>query len=159
METISSIAGLLSFCGISSMRMFALVLMAIFAFFGWVLSRPLKMIAMKRRAHWDAVGKEGMLRSVRNRAITIFALGVFLSVVPVFGYLVTVVALNLFVFGVIALYEKSSYRILVKIVMRFIKLTIFLFVILFSSIPFMGILLLLPYVVSYLMRIRKIRDS
>ena len=50
METISSIAGLLSFCGISSMRMFALVLMAIFAFFGWVLSRPLKLIAMKRRA-------------------------------------------------------------------------------------------------------------
>ena len=100
-----------------------------------------------------------MLRSVRNRAITIFALGVFLSVVPVFGYLVTVVALNLFVFGVIALYEKSSYRILVKIVMRFIKLTIFLFAILFSSIPFMGILLLLTYVVSYLMRIRKIRDS
>ena len=96
---------------------------------------------------------------MRNRAIAIFALGVLLNVVPVFGYLVTVVALNLFVFGVIALYEKSSYRILVKIVMRFIKLTIFLFAILFSSIPFMGILLLLPYVVSYLMRIRKIRDS
>jgi hypothetical protein len=137
----------------------ALVLMAVLAFLGWTFSRPLKMIAMKRRAHWDAVGKEGMLRAVRNRAIAIFALGVFLSVVPVFGYLVTVVALNLFVFGVIALYEKSSYRILVKIVMRFIKLTIFLFAILFSSIPFMGIVLLVPYMVSYMMRVRKIKTD
>jgi len=99
-----------------------------------------------------------MLRAVRNRAIAIFALGVFLSVVPVFGYLVTVVALNLFVFGVIALYEKSSYRILVKIVMRFIKLTIFLFAILFSSIPFMGVVLLVPYMVSYIMRVRNIKN-
>ncbi len=137
----------------------ALVLMVVLAFLGWTFSRPLKMIAMKRRAHWDAVGKEGMLRTVRNRAIAIFALGVLLSVVPVFGYLVTVVALNLFVFGVIALYEKSSYRILVKIVMRFIKLTIFLFAILFSSIPFMGIVLLVPYMVSYMMRVRKIKTD
>ena len=136
----------------------ALVLMVVFAFVGWALSRPLKMIAMKRRAHWDAVGKEGMLRSVRNRAIAIFALGVVLSVVPVFGYLVTIVALNLFVFGVLALYEKSSYRILVKLVMRFIKLTIFLFAILFSSIPFMGVVLLVPYMVSYMMRVRKIKN-
>lgn len=137
----------------------ALLLMVVFALFGWMLSVPLKMIAKKRRAHWDSVGKAGMLKAVRFRAIAIFILGVFLSVVPVFGYLVTVIALNLFVFGVIALYEKPAYRILVKIVMRFIKLTLFLVALLFSSIPFMGVLLLLPYLVSYLMRVNSIKGG
>ena len=136
----------------------ALMLMMIFALFGWLLSRPLKTIAMKRRAYWDAIGRDGMLKAVRNRALAIFAIGVFLSAIPVFGYLVTVVALNLFVFGVIALYEKSSYRRLVKIIMRFIKLTLFLVSILFSGIPFMGVLLLLPYMVSYLMRVSKLKN-
>ncbi|MBR4652473.1 MAG: hypothetical protein IKO72_03865 [Kiritimatiellae bacterium] len=137
----------------------ALLLMVVIAIFGWLLSRPLKMIAAKRRAYWDALGKDGMLKAVQNRAIVIFVLGVFLSAIPVLGYLVTVVALNLLVFGVIVLYEKPSHRILAKLIMRFIKLTIFLFAIVFSGIPFMGILLLLPFVVSYLMRIRKIRNS
>ncbi len=137
----------------------ALMLMVFLAFFGWLLSRPLKAIAEKRRAHWDAVGKNGMLEAVRARALVIFALGVVLSAIPVFGYLVTVVALNLLVFGVIALYEKPSSRILAKIVMRFIKLTLFLVAIVFSGIPFMGILLLLPYVVSYVMRVNKIKNG
>ena len=109
--------------------------------------------------YWDAQGKAGMLKAVRIRAVAIFILGVFLSAIPVMGYLVTVVSLNLFVFGVISLYEKASRRILAKLVMRFIKLTIFLVSIVFSGIPFMGILLLLPYVVSYLIRTRKIRDG
>ena len=137
----------------------ALVLMVVFAFFGWLLSRPLRKMAEKRRAHWDAVGKDGMLKAVRNRAIVIFGLGAILSAIPVFGYVVTVVALNLLVFGVLALYEKSSFQILVKIVIRFIKLTLFLVAIVFSGIPFMGILLLLPYVASYVMRVRKIKNG
>ena len=137
----------------------ALLLMVFFAILGWLFSIPLKKIAEKRRAHWDAVGKEGMLKAVRTRALVIFGMGVFLSTIPVMGYLVTVVALNLFVFGVIALYEKPAYRILVKLVMRFIKLTIFLFAILFSSIPFMGIVLLIPYMVSYMMRVRKLKNE
>lgn len=137
----------------------ALLLMVVFAIFGWILSIPLKMIAEKRRAHWDSVGKDGMLKAVQNRAIVIFILGVCLSVIPVFGYLVTVIALNLFVFGVIALYEKPAHRILVKIVMRFIKLTLFLVAVLFSSIPFMGVLLLLPYLVSYLMRVNNVKHG
>ena len=134
----------------------ALVLMAIFAGFGWLLSRPLKEIAEKRRAHWDAMGKVRMLKTVRMRAVVIFGLGVLLSAVPVFGYLATVIALNLFVFSVIALYESRSRRIVFRLVMRFVKLTIFLIAILFSSIPFMGIILLLPYVMSFLIRTKKI---
>ena len=135
----------------------ALMLMVIFAVFGWLLSRPLKMMAMKRRAYWDAMGRDGMLKAVRMRAVVIFALGVFLSAIPVFGYLVTVIALNLLVFGVISLYEKAACRILVKIIMRFIKLTLFLVAIVFSSIPFMGVLLLLPYLVSFLIRIQHLK--
>lgn len=135
----------------------ALLLLAVFAVFGWLLSRPLKAIAEKRRAHWNALGKVRMLRAVRVRAVVIFCLGALLSVIPVFGYLITVLALNLFVFSVIALYESRSRRIFFRFVVRFVKLTIFLVAVLFSSIPFMGIILLLPYVVSFLIRTRKIR--
>ncbi len=137
----------------------ALLLMIVFALFGWLLSRPLKKIAARRRAYWDAVGKDGMLKAVHDRAVVIFVLGVFLSAVPIFGYLVTVVALHFLVFGVIDLYEKPSHRIVAKIVMRFVKLTIFLVAIVFSGIPFMGILLLVPYFVSYLMRTGKIKNG
>ena len=137
----------------------ALLLMVIFAVLGWALSIPLKKLAAKRRAHWDAVGMEGMLKAVRNRAIVIFVLGVFLSTIPVFGYLATVISLNILVFGVISLYEKSAYRIFVRLVMRFIKLTLFLFSLVFSGIPFMGVLLLLPYLVSYFMRVHRLKKS
>ena len=136
----------------------ALVLMVFFAILGWVFSIPLKKIVEKRRAHWDAVGREGMLKIVRTRALVIFVLGVFLSAIPVFGYFVTVIALNLLVFSVIALYEKTAYRMLVKIIMRFMKLTLFLIAIVFSSVPFMGVLLLLPYLVSFVMRVHKIKN-
>lgn len=134
----------------------ALLLMAILAGFGWLLSRPLKKLAENRRAHWNAVGKAGMLKIVRVRAVVIFGLGVVLSAIPVLGYLATVVALNLLVFSVLALYEGRSQRIVFRLVARFVKLTVFLVAILFSSIPFMGVILLLPHVVSYLIRTRKV---
>ena len=137
----------------------ALLLMAVFAFFGWMLSAPLKKLAEKRRAYWNALGKAGMLKAVRLRAIAIFGIGVLISGIPVLGYVATVVALNLFVFGVLSLYEKKSRRIFMRLVMRFMKLTIFLISLLFSGIPFMGIILLMPYMLSYLIRSHKIKSS
>lgn len=137
----------------------ALLLMLFFAFFGWLFSIPLKKFAETRRAHWDATGKDGMLKAVRTRAIGIFALGILLSAIPVLGYLLTVVALNLFVFGVISMYEKTMHRMLAKIAMRFMKLTLFLVALVFSSVPFMGVLMLIPYLLSYLMRVRKIKNG
>ena len=137
----------------------ALVLLVLFALFGWMLSCPLKRLAAKRRAHWDAAGREGMLREVRIRAIVIFVAGVLVSAVPVVGYLATVIALNLFVFSVLVLYEKRSARILARLVLRFVKLTLLLVALVFSSIPFMGVLLLVPYLVSCLMRMRRIGNG
>ena len=137
----------------------AVLLMVLLAVLGWLLSIPLKKIAAKRRAHWDAVGRDGMLKAVRTRAVVIFVVGAFLSAIPVLGYLATVIALNLLVFGVIALYEKPACRIVAKIAMRFMKLTLFLVALVFSGIPFMGIVLLLPYVVSFVMRVRKVKDA
>ena len=137
----------------------ALLLMAAAAVLGWMLSIPLKKLAAKRRSHWDAVGKAGMLKAVRIRAAVIFGVGVLISWIPVLGYIATVVALNLFVFGVLALYEKPARRIPVKLVMRFMKLTVFLVSLLFSGIPFMGIVLLVPYLISYLIRDRKIGND
>lgn len=133
----------------------ALVLLVLFALFGWMLSRPMKKLAAKRRAHWDAVGREGMLREVRVRAIVIFIAGVLVSAIPVIGYLATVIALNLFVFSVLSLYEKRSTRILVRIVLRFIKLTLLLVAVVFSGVPFLGIVFLVPYWVVYQMRMRR----
>ena len=133
--------------------------MVLFAILGWLFSIPLKRIVEKRRAHWDTVGKDGMLKAVRTRAVVIFVVGVFLSAIPVFGYLVTVIALNLLVFSVIALYEKPAYRMLVKIMMQFVKVTLFLVALVFSGIPFMGIVLLLPYAVSFVLRVRKIKSE
>ncbi|MBE6382978.1 MAG: hypothetical protein E7049_08225 [Lentisphaerae bacterium] len=137
----------------------ALFLMAVFAVVGWMLSIPLKKLTEKRRAYWNAMGKDGMLMTVRNRAIAIFVIGVLISGIPVLGYVATVVALNQFVFGVLALYEKASRRILMRLIMRFMKLTIFLVSILISGIPFMGIILLAPYMLSYLIRSQKIKSS
>lgn len=135
----------------------ALLLMAVFAVFGWMLSIPLKKLAEKRRTYWNALGMVGMLKTVRVRAIVIFGIGVLISGIPVLGYIATVVALNLFVFGVLSLYEKKSRRILMRFIMRFMKLTIFLISLLFSGIPFMGIILLVPYVFSYFIRVQKIK--
>ena len=137
----------------------ALILMVVFAVFGWMLSIPLKKLAEKRRVYWNALGKAGMLKTVRIRAIAIFGIGVLISGIPVLGYVATVVALNLFVFGVLALYEKRSRRIFMGLVMRFMTLTIFLVSLLFSGIPFIAIILLAPYVFSYLIRVQKIKSS
>lgn len=134
----------------------ALALLVALGILGWLFSRPLRKIAEERRAHWDAVGKEGMLKAVRVRAMVIFGLGVLLSAIPVFGYLLTVIALNLLVFSVIALYESRTKRFVLRLFMRFMKLTIFLVSILFSGIPFVGIVLLLPYAISFMIRIKKI---
>ena len=135
----------------------ALILMLLFALLGWAFSRPLKELAQKRRAYWDSVGRDGLLCDVRKRAIAIFVVGGVLSSIPVVGYLVTVIALNLFVFSVLALYEKRSSRFLLKMLLRFLKLLVFLVAIVFSSIPFLGILLLVPYLISYLIREKRIR--
>ena len=137
----------------------ALFLMVVFAALGYLLSRPLKALAQKRKAHWDSLGRERTVKALNIRATVIFVLGALLSFFPVFGYLAAVIALNLFVFGVIALYEKSSTRIIAKILLRFMKLTLFLIALLFSSIPFLGIVLLLPYLASYLIRIAKLKRT
>ena len=56
------------------------------------------------------------------------------------------------------MYEMPAYRILVRVIMRFIKLTLLLVALVFSGIPFMGVLLLLPYMISVLIRTNKIQE-
>lgn len=136
----------------------ALALLVFLGILGWLLSRPLRKISEERRAHWDAVGKAGMLKAVRVRAMVIFGLGVLLSAIPVLGYLATVIALNLLVFSVIALYENRTKQFVFRLLMRFMKLTIFLVSILFSGIPFVGVVLLLPYAISLMIRMKKIEE-
>ena len=135
----------------------ALLLMVTLAVLGFLLSRPLRALARKRRTYWESKGREDMLKEIRLRAIAIFGAGVFLSVVPFFGYLVTVIALNIFVFSVLSLYERSSSRLFVKLAMRFLKLTIALLALVFSGIPFLGIVFLVPYAISYVMRVNRIK--
>ena len=53
----------------------ALLLMLVLAVFGWALSRPLKKIAEKRRAYWDAMGKDGMKKLMMAVAGAVLAFG------------------------------------------------------------------------------------
>ena len=76
--------------------------------------------------------------------------GVFLSAVPIVGFVVAVFALNLMAIGVIQLYEDRFGRIVSRFIFKVVKWTLLLLAIVLSFLPFMGILLLVPYVVRYM---------
>ena len=126
MDAISSIAELLSLCGIASVRMFAPTFL-----FGAICR-------FMPGCSWCPDGVIELAKSCPSFLTSKF---------------------GLFVFGVLAQYEKRSSRIIAKLIMRFIKLTILLVAIVFSSIPFLGIILLLPYLISYLIRAHKVSQQ
>lgn len=126
MDAISSIAELLSLCGIASVRMFAPTFL-----FGAICR-------FMPGCSWCPDGVIELAKSCPSFLTSNF---------------------GLFVFGVLAQYEKRSSRIIAKLIMRFIKLTILLVAIVFSSIPFLGIILLLPYLISYLIRAHKVSQQ
>ena len=76
--------------------------------------------------------------------------GVFLSAVPIVGFVVAVFMLNLMAIGVIQLYEDRSGRIVSRFIFKVVKWTLLLLAIVLSFLPFVGILLLVPYVVRYM---------
>ena len=76
--------------------------------------------------------------------------GVFLSAVPIVGFVVAVFMLNLMAIGVIQLYEDRFGRIVSRFIFKVVKWTLLLLAIVLSFLPFMGIMLLVPYVVRYM---------
>ena len=76
--------------------------------------------------------------------------GVFLSAVPIVGFVVAVFMLNLMAIGVIQLYEDRFGRIVSRFIFKVVKWTLLLLAIVLSFLPFVGILLLVPYVVRYM---------
>ena len=76
--------------------------------------------------------------------------GVFLSAVPLVGFLVAIFMINIMAIGVIQLYEDRFGRIVSHFIFKIVKWTLLLLAIVLSFLPFMGILLLVPYVVRYM---------
>ena len=59
---------------------------------------------------------------------------------------------NFAVLGVLRRYDSLSGRFLVNFVVRVVKWTVLIFAIIFSGIPFVGSLFIIPYVISYWMK-------
>ena len=76
--------------------------------------------------------------------------GVFLSAVPLVGFVVAIFMINSMAIGVIQLYEDRFGRIVSHFIFKIVKWTLLLLAIVLSFLPFMGILLLVPYVVRYM---------
>ena len=69
---------------------------------------------------------------------------------PIVGFVVAVFMLNLMAIGVIQLYEDRFGRIVSRFIFKVVKWTLLLLAIVLSFLPFVGILLLVPYVVRYM---------
>ena len=105
---------------------------------------------------WEqGVTRLDLIRRLDGRMLGITAAGVALSVVPVFGFMVAAVAMNVMAIGVLLRYESRMGRIVGRFVFRVVKWTLLIAAIMLSAIPFMGALLLVPYVVRYLLLRRR----
>ena len=105
---------------------------------------------------WEqGVTRLDLIRRLDGRMLGITAAGVALSVVPVFGFMVAAVAMNVMAIGVLLRYESRMGRIVGRFVVKVVKWTLLLAALLLSTVPFMGALLLVPYVVRYLLLRRR----
>lgn len=100
---------------------------------------------------WEqGVTREELVRSLDIRMGIGVAFGIFSSAIPIVGFVLTVVFLNFCVLRVFRAYESRGARIIGRIIFKFFKWSVLIVGIVFSSIPFIGILFLLPYICSYL---------
>ena len=119
-----------------------------------VFRKAIVHMAERRRRYWEGKSRPEIARMLDIRAAIVFIFGFLISAVPFVGFLLTVLLLNVFVFGVFRLYEKLGTRWLMKFVFRVAKISFFLFLLVFSGMPFAGAAFLLPYLVFYWLRRR-----
>ena len=100
---------------------------------------------------WEqGLTRRDLIGRLDTRVIVATLVGVFLSAVPIVGFVVAVFMLNLMAIGVIQLYEDRFGRIVSRFIFKVVKWTLLLLAIVLSFLPFVGILLLVPYVVRYM---------
>ena len=132
--------------------MAALVLVLVSAAVTWIFGKTLVRLAERRRRHWEGRSRAEIVKTLDLRTAILVGAGFLSSGVPCVGFLMTVLLLNVLVFGVLRLYEKTWEHLVQKIVFRVVKISFFLLMLLFSGIPFAGAAFLLPYLVSYWVR-------
>ena len=102
---------------------------------------------------WDVgYSRSDLIRMLDRRIVMATVAGVLVSGIPVLGFLAIALTFNFAVLGVLRRYDSLSSRFLVNFVVRVVKWTVLIFAIIFSGIPFVGALFIIPYVVSYWMK-------
>ena len=100
---------------------------------------------------WEhGLTRRDLISMLDARVIVATIAGVFLSPVPIVGFVLAVCAINIMAINVIQPYEDRFGRILSRFVFKVVNWTLFLFAVVLSFLPFMGVLLLVPYAVRYL---------
>lgn len=103
----------------------------------------------------QGVTREDLVRMLDNRMMLCGALAIALSWVPWIGFFLPIVLMNVFAIRILRAYESKWSRAFGNFLVAVVKMIFFLIVFICSTIPFVGLLALVPYFFSYLMRRRK----
>ena len=100
---------------------------------------------------WEqGISRRDLVGRLDTCVIVATIVGALLSAVPVFGFLVSVAAMNLMAIRVLRSYESRLGRIVGRMLLRIVKWTLIILAIVFSAVPFAGIVFLAPYLIYYL---------
>jgi membrane protein YqaA with SNARE-associated domain len=143
---------LLVFILIFTIPIIAAILVLIGMTLGFVFQHIIGRIAARRRQKWEEKSLNEIIRVLDIRFIVIFLIGVFISIIPVAGFIVSVLLLKMLVFSVLSLFESKWRRVCNVIFMRILKVMMLLIVFALSGIPLIGSIMLLPYIAFYIKR-------
>lgn len=100
---------------------------------------------------WEqGVTRHDLVGRLDGRVIAATLAGVLLSAVPVLGFLIMAVTMNIMAIGVLRSYESCLGRIAGKMFFKVVKWTLVICAVVLSSVPFVGIVLVAPYLAYYL---------
>lgn len=110
---------------------------------------------------WEqGISRRDLVGRLDGCVIATTVAGVILSAVPVLGFLISVAAMNFMAIRVLSPYENRFGRIVGRMLLRVVKWTLIIFAIIFSAVPFVGIVFIVPYLIYYLrLRGRFLADS
>ena len=83
------------------------------------------------------------------RFAVLFGCGCLASAVPVIGFVLTALLINCSVLGILRAYDGRLGRFLGRLLFKVVKWSVLIVAVVFSSVPFAGVLLLLPYGCAY----------
>ena len=99
--------------------------------------------------------REDLVRMLDHRMMLCGVLALVLSWLPWIGFVLPIVLMNVFAIRILRAYESKWSRAFGNFFVAVVKMVFFLIVFICSSIPFVGLLALVPYFFSYLLRRRR----